>query len=56
MNTYEELESLPRTKWDIPQPSEINKEDDCLQTGGLDLILTPGLAFSKEGHRLGFPI
>ena len=53
MNTYEELESLPRTKWDIPQPSEIHKEDDCLQTGGLDLILTPGLAFSKEGHRLG---
>ncbi len=53
MNNYEELESLPRTKWDIPQPSEINKEDDCLQTGGLDLILTPGLAFSKEGHRLG---
>jgi 5-formyltetrahydrofolate cyclo-ligase len=53
MNTYEELESLPKTKWNIPQPSETDQREDCLQIGGLDLILTPGLAFTKEGHRLG---
>ena len=53
VNKYEELESLPRTKWNIPQPLEIGEREDCLQTGGLDLILTPGLAYSKEGHRLG---
>ncbi|EFX89781.1 hypothetical protein DAPPUDRAFT_187016 [Daphnia pulex] len=53
MHTYEELESLPRTKWNIPQPSKIDQREDCLQTGGLDLILTPGLAFTNSGHRLG---
>lgn len=54
LNTFDDIETLPRTKWNIPQPSENDKREDCcLQSGGLDLILTPGLAFSKEGCRLG---
>lgn len=53
MQTLSEIENLPYTKWNIQQPSEVDEKHDCLHTGGLDLILTPGLAFTKEGFRLG---
>lgn len=53
INSYDELENLPRTRWNIPQPSEEDIREDALQSGGLDLILTPGLAFTKQGRRLG---
>lgn len=48
-----DLESLPKTKWNIPQPLESDVREDCLITGGIDLILTPGLAFTVSGCRLG---
>lgn len=53
MHNFDELEKLPLTKWNIPQPLENEIKEDCLQSGGLDLILTPGLAFTKEGWRMG---
>ena len=53
MHTFDELQTLPKTKWNIPQPLENDIKEDCLQLGGLDLILTPGLAFTKDGWRLG---
>lgn len=53
MNSYDELENLPRTRWNIPQPSEKDLRVDVFQSGDLDLILTPGLAFTKQGRRLG---
>lgn len=53
IHSFNEIELLPRTKWNIPQPLENDQREDCLQSGGLDLILTPGLAFTKEGCRLG---
>ena len=53
MHSLKEIDELPRTKWNIPQPLENYQREDCLQCGGLDLILTPGLAFTKDGFRLG---
>lgn len=51
----DEVNTLPKTKWNIPQPSlseEANREN-ALDNGGLDLMLIPGRAFTSSGYRLG---
>ncbi|XP_040113365.1 5-formyltetrahydrofolate cyclo-ligase [Oryx dammah] len=49
----EEIASLPRTSWNIQQPSEDEVLEEALSTGGLDLIFVPGLGFDKQSNRLG---
>ncbi|KDR19647.1 5-formyltetrahydrofolate cyclo-ligase-like [Zootermopsis nevadensis] len=53
LNSIQDLDSLPTTKWSIRQPAESEERENALETGGLDLILVPGLAFTVAGHRLG---
>lgn len=53
METLEERNTLPKTKWNIPQPSEDCQRDEAMETGGLDILIIPGRAFTKSGHRLG---
>ena len=50
----EEIASLPRTSWNIQQPSEDEVLEEALSTGGLDLIFVPGLGFDKQSNRLGW--
>ncbi|XP_036133896.1 5-formyltetrahydrofolate cyclo-ligase-like isoform X1 [Molossus molossus] len=49
----EEISSLPKTSWNIHQPSEDEVREEALSTGGLDLIFVPGLGFDSHGRRLG---
>ncbi|XP_074090126.1 5-formyltetrahydrofolate cyclo-ligase isoform X4 [Macrotis lagotis] len=49
----EEIFSLPKTSWNIHQPSDDDVREEALSTGGLDLIFMPGLGFDKQGNRLG---
>uniref|UniRef100_A0A8D0H9H3 5-formyltetrahydrofolate cyclo-ligase n=1 Tax=Sphenodon punctatus TaxID=8508 RepID=A0A8D0H9H3_SPHPU len=51
--SYEEISSLPVTSWNIHQPGSDDVREEALTTGGLDLILLPGLGFDKNGNRLG---
>ncbi|XP_066446094.1 5-formyltetrahydrofolate cyclo-ligase isoform X1 [Eleutherodactylus coqui] len=53
LRSVEEINLLPVTPWNVRQPGEDDCREDALATGGLDLVLVPGLGFDKEGHRLG---
>ncbi|XP_068670364.1 5-formyltetrahydrofolate cyclo-ligase-like isoform X1 [Montipora foliosa] len=53
LDSIEDMLSLPVTSWNIQQPAEDDKREEALSSGGLDLIVVPGLGFTKNGHRLG---
>lgn len=51
LRSWEEYEALPVTRWNIKQPPTSQSCETALASGGLDLILVPGLGFTREGHR-----
>jgi len=53
LDSMEDFFSLPLTSWNIRQPSEDDEREEALLSGGLDLIVVPGLGFTKHGLRLG---
>lgn len=54
LHSMEDLKTLPLTSWNILQPADDDTDrEEALDLGGLDLVLLPGLGFSKDGSRLG---
>lgn len=53
LNDWDDYEGLPTTKWNIKQPPMDDDRIEALESGGLDLVIMPGLAFTVKGHRLG---
>lgn len=54
LNSLQDMETLPLTSWNIRQPAEEDhSREEALASGGLDLILMPGLGFDQLGRRLG---
>ncbi|XP_013786773.1 5-formyltetrahydrofolate cyclo-ligase-like isoform X2 [Limulus polyphemus] len=53
LHSLEDLSKLPLTKWNIRQPADDDHREEALATGGLDLMVIPGLAFDKRGGRIG---
>nr|CAI5843313.1 unnamed protein product [Callosobruchus analis] len=52
LHSIDDWANLPVTKWNIKQPSFEENRRDAMDTG-LDLIVVPGVAFTKKGERLG---
>lgn len=55
LESEEEVESFPLTKWKIPEPSEelvLSREDGVL-AGDIDVVVVPGMAFDARCNRLG---
>uniref|UniRef100_A0A3Q3BUA5 5-formyltetrahydrofolate cyclo-ligase n=1 Tax=Haplochromis burtoni TaxID=8153 RepID=A0A3Q3BUA5_HAPBU len=54
VNSLQDIETLPLTSWNIRQPAkDDNSREEALASGGLDLILMPGLGFDRARNRLG---
>ncbi|XP_061885781.1 5,10-methenyltetrahydrofolate synthetase (5-formyltetrahydrofolate cyclo-ligase) [Entelurus aequoreus] len=54
LNGVQDMKTLPVTSWNIQQPDRHDhSREEALATGGLDLILMPGLGFDLSGKRLG---
>jgi len=53
LKDLQDYEDLPMTSWNIKQPADDDVRPEALETGGLDLILVPGLAFTLSGLRCG---
>ncbi|KAJ3165383.1 hypothetical protein HDU88_004177 [Geranomyces variabilis] len=53
LTSLEDFRSLPLNKWQIPEPPLTEPRENVLDKDGLDLIIVPGLAFDKDGWRLG---
>ena len=54
IHSMEDFKNLPETSWHIKQPADDDfSREDALESGGLDLIVVPGVAFSKSGGRMG---
>jgi len=49
----EDLKSCSPNRWKIREPSADTARENPLETGLLDLIIVPGLAFDKNKGRLG---
>lgn len=53
LTSLEDYENLPRNRWNIKQPPKDDDRENVFDTGKLDLIIMPGLGFTKDGKRLG---
>lgn len=52
--SLEDYAKLVADDWTVKPPSEEDlQREDAASTGGLDLMIVPGLGFTKRGHRLG---
>ncbi|GAB0096930.1 5-formyltetrahydrofolate cyclo-ligase [Sergentomyia squamirostris] len=58
LNDFADYEGLPLTSWKIKQPKWSDNRESALESGGLDLVLMPGVAFTEScgrcGHGMGY--
>jgi 5-formyltetrahydrofolate cyclo-ligase len=50
LRSLEDFQTLPTNNWGIKEPRHDEERENALE---LDLIIVPGLAFDKQGWRIG---
>ncbi|KAL5284744.1 MTHFS family protein [Megaselia abdita] len=54
LNSWEDYDNLPLTKWNIKQPELDNIRENAMEgKHNLDLFLMPGVGFTTKGERMG---
>ncbi|XP_067012216.2 5-formyltetrahydrofolate cyclo-ligase isoform X2 [Anabrus simplex] len=53
LKSLDDYEQLPLNRWNIRQPRDDDKRRSVFDDGSLDVVLMPGLGFTRDGHRLG---
>ncbi|KAI8802403.1 hypothetical protein BJ742DRAFT_684161 [Cladochytrium replicatum] len=53
VESLEDFRTLPVNKWNIREPPLDQPRTSAFSEDGLDLIIMPGLAFDREGWRIG---
>ncbi|GFT38522.1 5-formyltetrahydrofolate cyclo-ligase [Nephila pilipes] len=53
LHSFQDYENLPVTSWNIKQPQYSDDLQDALATGGIDLVIVPGIGFTIGGQRIG---
>ena len=55
IQNMDQINSFPKSKWGIPEPSlaEFSANQDMVNSGYIDLIFVPGVAFSPSCGRVG---
>lgn len=53
LRDQQDFDSLPVTSWNIKQPADDDLRQCAMDGEGLDIIVVPGLGFTRGGLRLG---
>ena len=53
LESLSDYENLPLNAWNIRQPKDDEVRESVFNLKQLDLIIAPGLGFTKDGFRLG---
>ncbi|KAJ3359631.1 hypothetical protein HDU91_004862 [Kappamyces sp. JEL0680] len=53
LHDWHDYETLPKNKWQIPEPMATDGRPDAFDCG-LDLVVMPGMAFDRQGNRIGY--
>lgn len=55
LQTADEIESFPCTKWGIPEPATGSRDRmEDIATSATDLVIVPAVAWNSDGKRLGY--
>lgn len=53
LKDQKDYDDLPVTSWNIKQPDDAEARACAIDEGGLDVVIVPGLGFTRTGLRLG---
>lgn len=53
LKDQKDYDDLPVTSWNIKQPDDAEVRACAIDEGGLDVVIVPGLGFTRTGLRLG---
>ena len=53
VDSFQDVASFRVNSWGIPEPENVNDREDACESGRVDLVIVPGVAFDEKCQRLG---